>query len=637
MYQKVLRLIESGLRRKIPGTGLGVFRICFGLVIIQEIVFLFYFRHLIFDPIPYIDSTTPWIEIALISWGIVALLLTVGLNTRANAIINYTFWVAFLMFTPMWHDFDGGFDQLMTSTSFLLIFLPAGNSLSLDNLKSTLRNANKDIAFTRTKDVPILCYYAPLAISLGLLYFDAALHKLSSEFWINGLGAWLPSTMPYYVSALDMSWLLNIKWLQMAIGYSLIIFQYCFIFLCYFKPFRIPLLIIGCLFHIGIIVSLNIYPFGLGMLVHYVLLTPVSWWKCLKQTSSVRSSDLWLYYDPRYKFARQFAIVANHFDFLNTLNLSTFEASSVNPQTHQFGAQVAKNNYYFVQNKNGIKYTGFQAFVTILFNMRYTAAFGLLFKIPLISYLAKYLYNLLEQRALNLPNASSRNQVNDLIETRTRSKQSDLTNPANTHLQARWILKLISIILLLQLNCSIYYGIFYRLGLDTRTTPLTRVMTNLSNITTSVSHVLLGITPHALYMDEHFTGYERILAIAYISEDGQEKWLPFVNKQGRIISPNWGRVHSMWANVAVRPVLNEKRLFKFIRKVTAFLAPKEGINLSNSVFLIKMKQIIVSMTWRHDLRNQNLTGQWTNIGHANWNDYRMQLDIPKKFFGPQIE
>lgn len=637
MHQKILRFIESGLRRKIPGTGLGVFRICFGLVIIQEIVFLFYFRHLIFDPIPYIDSTTPWIEIALISWGIVALLLTAGFNTRLNAIINYTFWVLFLMFTPMWHDFDGGFDQLMTSTSFLFIFLPTGNNLSLDNLKLKLKKSNKDVVFTLNKDISILCYYAPLAISLGLLYFDAALHKLSSEFWRNGLGAWLPSTMPYFVSALDMSWLLNIKWLQMTIGYSLIVFQFCFVFLCYFKKFRIPLLIVGCLFHTGIILSLNIYPFGFGMLVHYTLLIPLSWWKCLRQTLSVRSDRLCLYYDPRCKFARQFALVANHFDLLNTLNLSALEANPVTPQINQDKTEAAKHNSYYVLNKNGSEYTGFQAFVTILFNLRYTAPLGLIVRIPLISHAGKYLYNLLEQRQLTFTNNSTRIQVNNLINTRATSKHSEFNIPANTHQQARQILGLTSIILLLQLNCSIYYGIFYRLGLDTRATPLTRALTNLSNITTSLSHVLLGITPHALYVDEHFAGYERILAISYISKDGQEKWMPFVNQQGRIISPNWGRVHSMWANVAVRPVWNEKRLFKFIRKITAFWAHNEGIILSDSVFLIKMKKIVVSMTWQHDLRNQNLSGQWTDIGRATWHNENMQLDIPNKLFGPQIE
>ena len=65
---------------------------------------------------------------------------------------------------------------------------------------------------------------------LGLLYLDSGIHKLSSEFWRNGMGAWLPSTMPYYMSPLDMSVLLDHQGLEKVIGYSVIAFQLVFLF-----------------------------------------------------------------------------------------------------------------------------------------------------------------------------------------------------------------------------------------------------------------------------------------------------------------------------------------------------------------------------------------------------------------------
>ncbi len=626
MNKRILSLIERGLEKKISGTGLGVFRICFGLVIIQEIIFLYYFRHLIFDDIPYIDSATPHIDIALISWAIVSIMLTIGFHTRLNAILNYLFWVAFLIFTPMWHDFDGGFDQLMTSSSFLLIFLPAGNNISIDSLRLKLNGTIQHTLLTTNK-VPVLSYYAPLAISLGLLYFDAALHKLFSEFWRNGLGTWLPSTMPYYISALDMGWLLNIKWLQMTFGYSLILFQFCFVFLCYFKKFRIPLLIIGIIFHIGIILSLNIYPFGFGMLVHYTLLVPISWWPRIKKAISVRSNRTNLYFDPQSPPAWRFAIIVKHFDILNSFDLHPIEHKKHEPEQSRFCADTL-----YILDDKGIKRRDSQALISILYQMRYTAPIGLLFRFPIFNFLIRKIYDKSEANKRISSKSTSLVHSNKRYAEEDSLAQTDTFNPNNLHRQAQSLYRFFGVILLLQLNCTIYYGLIYRLNIDTRVTALTRAITDVSNITTSLSHTLLGITPHALYMDEHFSGYNRILALTYLSDDGQERWLPFVNQQGRFIAPNWGRVHSMWANVAVRPIFEKDRLYKFVRKVTAFWAPKMGVSTNHSKFLIKMKRICVPMTWRHNLQKQNLSGQWKTIGSVIWKNNRMQIDIPNTYF-----
>ena len=278
----MLHLIIKGLEKRVPATGLGVFRIFFGLVTLHEIGFLFYFRHLIFDPVPFLDQASPLISFFLVLWGLAALNLTVGRFTRLAALATYSFWLLFLGFTPMWQDFDGGFDQLMVAGSFLLIFLPSERALSLDNLRFKLKNPNSENHEKSSSSVSTLSYFIPIGFCLGIVYFDSAIHKLSAEFWLNGLGAWLPSTMPYYISAIDMSWFLNIKALQMAIGYTLLVFQFVFIFSFYFRRFRVPLMFMGVVFHAGITLSLNIYPYGIGMLVFYLLMVPffvVAWFK----------------------------------------------------------------------------------------------------------------------------------------------------------------------------------------------------------------------------------------------------------------------------------------------------------------------------------------------------------------------
>jgi hypothetical protein len=52
-----------------------------------------------------------------------------------------------------------------------------------------------------------------------------------------------------------MRWLLENEWLERVIGYSLITFQFLFLPLFWFRWARVPLLLTGVSFHIGIILS----------------------------------------------------------------------------------------------------------------------------------------------------------------------------------------------------------------------------------------------------------------------------------------------------------------------------------------------------------------------------------------------
>ena len=117
-----------------------------------------------------------------------------------------------MQFTPMQRDFDGGFDLFMTGAGLLLLFMPIDKAFAVDGLRSKLQNPFKHYSQYSPNRVSLLAYYLPVTICLGFLYFDSAIHKLFAAHWRNGLGSWLPATQPYYISALDMSPLLNIEW-----------------------------------------------------------------------------------------------------------------------------------------------------------------------------------------------------------------------------------------------------------------------------------------------------------------------------------------------------------------------------------------------------------------------------------------
>jgi predicted DCC family thiol-disulfide oxidoreductase YuxK len=607
---------------------LGFFRVFFGLVAIQEVVFLLYFRHLIFDPVPFIDRASPILHFFLLVWFIVLLFLIFGLFTRKAALWNYAFWVIFVVFTPMWQDFDGGFDQLMTGVSFLLIFLPSEKAFSLDRLRVRLQSvqlsADKDFESPKTS---VLSYTLTLGLSLGLLYLDSGIHKLSSEFWRNGMGGWLPPSMPYYMSPLDMSPLLNNKLAEEIIGYSVIAFQLSFLFLFWKKSFRIPLLILGVLFHVGIILSLNVYPFGFAMLSLYTLLVPFSWWTQVGKWMVLDQPKLTVLFDKECPLCRRTVISLSHFDLRRAIVFKPLQdhAREYRALDDIPEEQLLKDLYALDQA--GRLHRGLDTYTSILIAMGYLAPVGWILKLPIFHHLGNLAYRKI---------ADSRTRIVcnlDCLPIPTSQQDdkpfSNLYNKfaATPSQTAQRITKFLVLVLVLQLNCTLHYGLLYRWASAEKHDPVWALLGQVSDSVINFSHTFLGISPHALYLHDHFDNYNNILAITYLDNTGQETWLPFINQEGRLLSPNWGRVQSMWANVAVTSHMERARLEKFIRKITAFYANEMGIRLDGATFSIKEKRVEVPTVWTYELRHQNAKAPWHDFALAQWQGDSMTLSI----------
>lgn len=627
MYRFLLRAVQTRLGQQVPATGLGLFRMFYALVALQEIVFLYHFRQLIFDPVPYLDPGSPSVHLFLVFWGIAAVFLVVGYRTRVAAVANYLFWLIFTVFTPMWKDFDGGFDQLMLGSGFLLIFLPSERGFSLDNLRLKWRWSTPGRRYVPADRVSVLAYYIPLAVSLGLIYLDSAVHKLSAEFWRNGLGPWLPSSLPYYQSPLDMSWLLNLESLQRAIGYSILLFQFVFIFLFYFRPFRVPLLVMGASLHIGILVSLNIYPFGFGMLVHYFLLAPFGWWKRLASAVRRPGPSLTVLYDRLCPLCNRTVIFFEHFDVRKAV---FFEGLQTHARRHRQLDDIPESELLkdlYALDSQGRRYSGIDTYLRVLWHLGYTAPLALLLMMPGVYHLARAVYRRIADRRQRLICDETCSVTTEPPGTPLALGGLLQRFAATERQQAYRITKFLVLVLILQLNCTVHYGILYRLGVDSEASEAGRILGAFSNGLIGLSHTFLGITPHPLYLHDHFEGYEHILALTYRDPSGAERWLPFVNEQGRMLSPNWGRVHSMWANVAVTRRIDHRRLGKFVEKITAFYGTRLHLNLDDAVFELKLKQVAAPMNWEKDLRQHNLQAPWRDVGRAIWKGREMRLEL----------
>ena len=628
MYRYLLRVVEAGLAEPAPAIGLGAFRIGYGLVALQEIVFLFYFRHLIFDPVPYIDRASPVLHFFLIAWMAIVLCLALGYHARKMAVANYCLWIIFVVFTPMWQDFDGGFDQLMTATGFLLIFLPTERALSLDNLRWKLRYSAPGKRYEPLREATRLAYILPVGLILGLLYLDSGIHKLSAPFWQNGMGSWLPSTMPYYMSPLDFSWLLNIRPLEKVIGYSIIAFKLVFIFLYWRRSFRVPLLLLGVTFHTGIILSLNVYPFGFAMLVQYILMIPFAWWRKLRDNLRYQQPRLTVFYDEQCPLCNKTVIVVEHFDIFLAIAFKGLQTHAREYRELEDIPESILLSDMFSIDRRGRVFRGLDTYCRILTRMGYTSPIGYMLQWPLVYQAAGRIYrNIADNRARVACGETCEVPAIPPVEDERPFPRLYARYAGSDRQIAQRIAKFLVLVLILQLNSTVHYGILYRWAGTKPSDPALAVLDSLSDSVINLSHTFLGISPHALYMHDHFQGYEHIVAITYRDKAGREEWLPFINEEGRLLSPNWGRVQSMWANVAITKHMSRDRLEKFMRKVTAYYGVEMGVNLADADFVIKMKDVGVPMDWEYDLRHSNMAAPWRDVGSIAWRDDGMRLDV----------
>lgn len=625
MRQALQKFVRWSLAKPVSATGLGVFRILFGLVAFQEILFLFYFRHLIFDPLPYVDMASPILHMLLLLWAWSALGVALGYRTRLAAAVNYLFWVLFPAFTPMWHDFDGGLDQLMVGSSLLLLFIPAERALSLDNLQARLAKLTYSLS-DQPATVSVLCYLLPVTMALAALYLDAGIHKLSAEFWRNGVGSWLPPTHPYYMNAWDWSWLLNNELAEKGLGYTILAFQFVFPALFWHRRARVPLMALGATFHTGIIISLNIYPFGFAMLVHYVLMVPFRWWRAPSAAYRAKAPRLTVFYDEQCPLCNRTAITVNHFDLAQAVDFKCLQSHALQCRALDGIAMSELLGDLYALDAQGRLYHGLDTYIRILRAMGYAAPLGWLLSLPGVYQLAARVYrHIADNRgrmactgACPIPTGNEAADPWNLLALRYLGDEQQ---------RPRRLAKGLLLLAILQINSTVHYGVLYRLGFRPAEIEWSAPLALVSNSLLTFSHSLTGITPHALYMHDHFVGFDQIVGITYRDQQGQEQWLPFINEQGRIVAPNWARIQCMWANVAVTAHMKTDRLEKFLRKITAFYGPQVGLNTRDAVYTLKLKHVTVPNDWQAGLRNRNLAEPWRGIGTLVWKDGMMRMEI----------
>lgn len=213
----------------------------------------------LFSLFPYSDA---WVGAIFWSAMIAAILVAVGLLTRANSVL------LFVCLTSI-HErnlyINHGGDTFLRLAGFFLIFAPAGAALSLDRL----------IRIRRGKQSQTLEPQSPWAqrmiqLQLSLIYLSTFLAKMKGVPWLQG-------TALFYVYHLDElrrfplpGWFFNPTILKLG-SWSALVLEFSLGVLIWVKEFRYPLLALGILFHLWLEYSLNIPLFQWEILSAYVL------------------------------------------------------------------------------------------------------------------------------------------------------------------------------------------------------------------------------------------------------------------------------------------------------------------------------------------------------------------------------
>tara|TARA_B100000925_G_scaffold66763_4_gene45635 strand:+ start:634 stop:2115 length:1482 start_codon:yes stop_codon:yes gene_type:complete len=473
------------------GIGLSLFRILFALVVFAEVCQIIYLEGLIFKNLPpfQVSETDP--TFFLVAWLGVLVALAAGFHVKIAAICNYLLTLASLgTFT----SFEYHLDYAIIGLSFLILFIPSYDPLSLDRFLYRKKRAK-----TPNSSFPLGYNLLLLFLGAGIVYFDSIFHKIASPMWMAGLGMWQPASLPF-AAGLDLTPLLNQKWLMLSLGYLTLIFETVFLFLLPFRKTHAALVTIGFGLHVGIVLAFPIPCFGLGVAALYFLLIPDHWYlRLLRKT----------------EFAERYCDIE--------------------------GEVISQKHTRFPVNlKLGLTFVG----VTLLLQ------FFCLFESPTGR---KFIAEKFPEKAQQIHNFST------------------------------------SVI--------------------------------------GYSTPLLGIHPHGVFMDWHFSGYNHIVSVTHRSPDGVKTRLPLIDERGMPTGLNVGRFWVYYTFRVNAPNLNSQALAARLRDITIFWARKNSINLLDDTFEIMVKKVDSPSGWEKDFLRQQSKRPWQKAGELVWRNRQVSVTM----------
>ncbi len=620
--KRYFNFIRRLYEKEIDASGLAAFRIIYSTVLLCEIAQIFYFRHLIFDKIPFLEPSEIDFTPALIAWMATVFFLILGLFTRQAAIANYIFSLVFLaaIRTYEYHMF-----YTYMGINLLLIFLNTSRVNSLDRLRDKFKYRNVKFNYRLSRKVSVLNYYVPLLLGIGFVYFDSTFYKLASHNWMTGIGMWLPSSLPH-IARIDATQILNVKWLVIGVGYLVLVFEMLFLFTFFRRTWRIPMLLIGISLHICIVIQFPIPWFGLGVASLYLLMVPVKFWSVLGDKIKRKKPILTIYYAEDRYFHYQTRVLLSHFDLRESLQfrVADSDAHADDSQTETVESETSTGDLYLITSNGNVLY-GIKACRRALLHLPVFFPIGVLLYLPGFYHVSRLIYRTLMGIGGVGQDRKHTPFVNTGIEFDSRFSYS-----YEKYLQIFAISVGLGVLSILQLNVTYNSKLINEIkswsGISDA--GIEESIQKFSSPVASLSRVFLGITTHAVFMDSHFDNYNHIIGIQAETDSGVKIWLPIIDKDGHpgtyIYSFNWVK----WTFRVNSPSVEQERLASGIRDFATFWAIRNGFDIEKLKFNIFLKKCHIPKTWQRDFIRSQQAIPWERIGIAYWRSGIFLVELP---------
>jgi hypothetical protein len=106
-------------------------------------------------------------------------------------------------------------------------------------------------------------------VQLVIVYLFTGMYKMAGEGWRSGEAVYLITHVDEYTLPWFEHSIADIHWLMVFANYLALVYFFTFPVLVWFKRSKLPLLLFGVLFHLGLGIVLGVMDFSLVMIVSY--------------------------------------------------------------------------------------------------------------------------------------------------------------------------------------------------------------------------------------------------------------------------------------------------------------------------------------------------------------------------------
>lgn len=618
--KKINQFLINSFNKKIDATGLAIFRIAYSIVLLCEIAQFFYFRHLMFDSIPYIKMSDINFAIPIGIWFISVLFILFGAFTRFFTILNY---LMSLILIGSIGFFEYHVFYAYMGINFLIMFIPISRTMSIDRLIEKIKYSSTTYLHNPSIKTRQFYYFLLPFVGLAIVYTDSVFYKVVTPMWYNGLGSWLPSSLPMITHA-NTSWFNNQEFLVKFIGWFTILFETLFIFIFFRKKLRWLVVLFGLMLHFGILLEFPIPWFGLTACCLYILIIPVSFWTRIF-TRDKKNEKLTVYYDTECPLCVRTKITVNHIDSFNKVIFKTvqFDAKD-NASLVNVDKDELLRNIYSV-DKKGKVYKALDTYIQITNCIWYLKPVSIILRIPGIYHLANSVYNYVAvNRTLERCTDENCGYNPPIIKDVDEVKL--LKNLTFYDLKLKVWTFLLVFVCFTQMISITHSWSFEKLYEATKlqNTKVHNVYMYTSYQYLKITRTLLGLTPHQVFTDRvHFDNYNHIISVVYQDKKGNEQWLPIIDKNGQ---PDLYIYGANWVNWTFRVNglhVDQTKLLNGVKIYSAFWAKKNNVDLRDAKFLIKVKKIDSPNGWEKDFLNKQIAKPWVDGGYVLWEDNKI--------------